>query len=233
MLTAIVIIALLGAVGGLTLGTPTARLRRAFRRTKLWSIAEFPGEEESRPASRFLMFGSWSERGASPFIPSGPSIGRVVGITRGLGETITAPLTGRTCLYYRVRAFGDRQLAEETGGVPFELSDGTGTALVDPKDAISVAIAPQVQRNSPLHAPTPSQIALLERHGYEGAFLDIRYEEAVIEVGAKIAVVGSATRDAMTRQLCFCTSPYLPLVLSTDENATHLSLPAARARFKP
>src|SRR5690606_11120435 len=73
--------------------------------------------------------------------------GRVVGRV-GDGETLSAPFTGRSCVFYEAtveeyRSSGMtgswRQVVREAVGVPFVLDDGTGRAIVDPR-GVRVAV---------------------------------------------------------------------------------------------
>src|SRR5438105_11695536 len=66
--------------------------------------------------------------------------GRIVGKV-GDGETLQAPFTARSCVFYEAtveefRSSGKtgswRQVVREARGVPFVLDDGTGRAIIDP-----------------------------------------------------------------------------------------------------
>lgn len=94
------------------------RLRRTLRRAPRWSLAALPED----------------------------TFGRVTGTAYPFeGEHLTAPLTGRTCVYYialveqRGRQGGDRarwtRLAIERRGLSFVLEDGGHRAIVDPRRA--------------------------------------------------------------------------------------------------
>lgn len=68
-----------------------------------------------------------------------------VGWLRGtlIGDApIAAPLSGRLCWYYKIvvevgaeDGFDWKRVAYEARGQSFEISDGTGVALIDPEDA--------------------------------------------------------------------------------------------------
>src|SRR5689334_11338715 len=77
-------------------------------------------------------------------LPDGQQ-GRLVGTARELHRTLTAPLSGRACLFHlvvveQVRSSGTRELFTERSSVAFTLEDPSGTAIIDPARA-SVALA--------------------------------------------------------------------------------------------
>jgi hypothetical protein len=230
VLTAMVVGAILAGVSFIgTRNTERSKRRRAIRGARLWSIADFPASKGTGASSRFPMFRSWIDASALP----DPSVGRIIGVVKQLERSVTAPLTGRSCVFYRVCAYESSELlVEECDGVAFELVDGSGSARIDPKNAMSVMTDSIHQRNSILEAATAEQVAFLERRGYKGTFLNIRYEEDIVTAGTTIAAVGFGSLNATTAQLELGSSPYLRLLLSNDPNATHLLLPEARARIK-
>jgi hypothetical protein len=84
-------------------------------------------------------------RGALPPAPRvpiaearGSAVVRIVGIVSA-SETLFAPLSGRECVFYvataHARDADGPVLVREQRGLPFELHDGTGRALVDPEGA--------------------------------------------------------------------------------------------------
>ncbi len=173
-------------------------------------------------------------------------LGKVVGRTRGLGEILEAPLTGRRCLYF-IAVVEERQDASEIAhwetalrearGVTFMLEDDSGRALIDATDARIALDFDGRGQSGTFDDPTPTEKAFLDRHGEQSeGWLrnrNMRYREAVIEEGQTIAVLGAGTRepdpdgrptatyrgDAPTR-LRLTSSRKYPLVISDDPTTT-------------
>ena len=133
--------------------------------------------------------------------------GRVVGKV-GDGETLQAPFTQRSCVFYEAtveefRSSGKtgswRQVVREARGVPFVLDDGTGRAIIDPNGARVDVDIDMTTRSGTFDDATPVEEQFLTRHGMRstGWLLNksLRYREGVIEVGETIAVVGQGVRE--------------------------------------
>ncbi len=190
-------------------------------------------------------------RSAKPFaigaLPEGTA-GRIVGDASVLDATLQAPLTGRDCVCYVaiVDVFrgplGWANIVTEERGVPFVLADATGRAIVDPTGAemaldfdSTAATGPTVPVGTFVDA-TPLQQALLARHGkpVERGLRArrLRYREAVIHAGKRVAVLGEGVRepdpdappagdyrgDATTR-LRLTSTRRFPLVIGDDTDA--------------
>jgi hypothetical protein len=87
---------------------------------------------------------------------------------------------------------------DERRGVRFAINDDTGRAIVDPLNA---QVAPAFDHEEIIgwhDRETPAQAAFLARHGAnaEGFFStkSLTFNEAVIEIGDQIAVVGAGSR---------------------------------------
>lgn len=126
------------------------------------------------------------------------SFSRVVGIVRPLeNRVLTAPLSGRRCVYYCVQGTDQgRGIGGECDAVPFVLDDGTAQAVIDPEHA---------EISAPHDYPSTSKGAsyaeleqlgvlgrmrLLHRDGYSLDTERLRYREEVIEVDEKIVILG-------------------------------------------
>jgi hypothetical protein len=133
--------------------------------------------------------------------------GRVVGVV-GDGETLQAPFTGRSCVFYEAsveeyRSSGKtgswRQVVREARGVPFVLDDGTGRAIVDPSGARVAVDLDMTTRSGTFDDATPVEEEFLTRHGLRSTGWvfnkSLRYREGVIEVGETIAVMGQGVRE--------------------------------------
>jgi hypothetical protein len=133
--------------------------------------------------------------------------GRLVGKV-GEGQTLQAPLTGRSCVFYEAtveqyRSNGKsgswREVAREVRGVPFALDDGTGRAIVDPSGARVAVDIDMTTRSGTFDDPTPVEEEFLSRHGLRATGWvfnkSLRYREGVIEIGETIAVMGQGVRE--------------------------------------
>lgn len=133
--------------------------------------------------------------------------GRVVGKV-GEGETLQAPFTGRSCVFYEAtveeyRSSGKtgswRQVVREAVGVPFVLDDGTGRAIVDPRGARVAVDLDMTTRSGTFDDATPVEEEFLTRHGLRSTGWvfnkSLRYREGVIEIGETIAVMGQGVRE--------------------------------------
>lgn len=173
-------------------------------------------------------------------------LGKVVGRARALEAVLTAPLTGRSCVYFTAtveehRSTGKthywKTIIKETRGVPFVLEDGSGRAIVDATAARIAIDFDGRSQSGTFDDPTEAERAFLARHGEKGQGWifnrRLRYREAVIAEGETIAVLGAGTRepdpdappseayrgDAPTR-LRLTSSPRYPLVISDDASLT-------------
>jgi hypothetical protein len=126
--------------------------------------------------------------------------GRLDGDVRALPRALTAPLTGRPCVYYQVVVeqavlLGWQELHVDRCGAAFALDDPSGTAIINPTRA-SVAIAfdhRAVIRSSEV---TPPQRALLAAQGYRSDSDDLlRFSEAVLSAGDRVTVVGTGKQS--------------------------------------
>jgi hypothetical protein len=133
--------------------------------------------------------------------------GRVVGKV-GDGQTLQAPFTARSCVFYEAtveeyRTNGKtgswRQVVREAVGVPFVLDDGTGRAIVDPTGARTAVDLDMTTRSGTFDDATPVEEEFLTRHGLRSTGWvfnkSLRYREGVIEVGETIAVMGQGVRE--------------------------------------
>ncbi len=151
--------------------TESDRVLRQQYRVRPWLIAELPDGEQ----------------------------GRLVGTAGTLHRTLTAPLSGRACLYYvvlvkPVESSGAQDLFTERNGIAFTLEDASGSAIIDPTRA-SVALAfDRGEELRPSDQPSPAQRALLLRHDHNFRSSRLRFVEAVLSVGEPITVVGAGVR---------------------------------------
>ena len=133
---------------------------------------------------------------------------RVVGAAQPLDQTLEAPLTGRSCMYYVVtvekhhstgRSSYWRQIIKEEAGVPFLLDDSTGRAIVDPRNARVALDVDGKGDSGTFDEPSARESAFLQRHGTSGQGWmfnkRLRYREAIIEVGEQIAILGEGVRE--------------------------------------
>jgi hypothetical protein len=143
--------------------------------------------------------------------------GLVVGEVQSSACTVIAPLSGRPCVYYRVRVselrarsgFAARHhltwepLIDEQHGVEFLLDDGTGRVRIDPTRASIDLRTVWTRVNGSSSPVNRHEAALLRRHRLTeldglGRRRRLRFEEIAIEVGQQVAAIGCGERDADT-----------------------------------
>jgi hypothetical protein len=157
------------------------KLRKALKTTPRIAIAEFPDGGH----------------------------GTIVGRVKLADAGMLAPLTGRRCSYYQAVVERQRsnnnssswyQIIFESGGVPFEVDDGSGSrAIVDPRGAKTVLVMDSTTRSGTFDDATEAEEAFLARYGKESKGLifnkTLRYKEGVLEEGETIAVLGVGVRE--------------------------------------
>jgi len=164
---------------------------------------------------------------------------RIAGTVRVLDHTtLTAPLSGLTCVAYLLEVIetradlGERLLVYDKRAVPFLLADEDHHAVIDPSHCqILLAIKQQlVERTGFFHDPHPR--ALLQRYRPGTTFVHttrIRYREWVVEPGARVTLAGVGQRevdplaqaergyrDEARQRLRFVGSEALPLLVGDD-----------------
>lgn len=148
--------------------------------------------------------GFWTVRllggsGATPLTELQPGLQEVRGTSLADG-VVTAPLSGRPCMYWRLQVEQQRRTRWETvldrhEAVPFWVDDGTGRARVDPGEAEVVVSAAARVRTGVFAHPSGEWSELVERMGPADAppvhpFL--RWREEYLEAGDVLTVVGRA-----------------------------------------
>lgn len=133
-------------------------------------------------------------------------LGQITGRVAAFERSVTAPLTGRPCLYYAVVVLEYRATTKrwrpcvnERGGVSFALEDRTGRAIIDPSNAQLALDFDRMERVGYFDAVTDVQRAILDRHGVraEGLLFTkrLRFHEAAVEVGDEVAAIGAGIRE--------------------------------------
>jgi hypothetical protein len=135
---------------------------------------------------------------------------RIKGKIKCLGKTLSAPLSGRKCVYYHtvVERENDHRnrgispqwshLIEEEISGDIIVSDGKRYAVIDTRLVDSYLVMDKEYRSGYLKNAALRLEKYLEKHGHKstGFFGDnnsIRYKEGVLEEGELIAVAGKAT----------------------------------------
>ncbi len=171
-------------VGGFALAghyfSSEQRIKRELKAAKQYAIAELP---ESTP-------------------------GKIVGVATPVERQLVSPLTGRPCVCYQVvvqeqRGSGKhrswRTVITEDDSVPFQVTDGTGRAIVDPTGAQLALDYDGNSASGSFDNATPTEEAFLQKHGRgsRGWLLNktIRYREAIIGVGERVSILGAGVRE--------------------------------------
>lgn len=170
-------------------------------------------------------------------LPEG-TLGRIVGRAAVLRETLFAPISGRTCVYYVVEVREHdvsviRTLVREERGVPFVLEDASGRAVIEPEGAKLVLTTDARTSSGGLgNDASPPERAFLQRHGIANTGRVLTYHEAILEIGEPVAVVGAGMReldpdappgmyrDAGGMRLRMTSGRRHPLVISDDTSTT-------------
>ena len=174
------------------------------------------------------------------------TLGKVCGAAHPIGQQLVGPLTGRPCLYYICvveqhvstgRSSYWKQIIREEMGVPFQIVDQSGRAIVDPRGAEMALTFDGETKSGTFSDADPIQEAFLARHGKssKGWVFNkgLRYKEAMIEVNEVVAILGQGVRepDSMMAPaqdyrsgpptlLRLTSSPKFPLVISDDHTTT-------------
>jgi len=163
------------------------RLRRTLRKVREHTLADLPED----------------------------TIARLKGTVRPIGDRLlTAPLSGRPCVYYcavvlldpysrrsldDVRQSLETLLVTETSSVPFLLEDGGERAVIDARGAKVHCAYDHRTWSKALFDATTEQHAILERNEllqqdwWNTRKLD--YVEGILSPGERIVVLGGGTRE--------------------------------------
>jgi len=145
-------------------------------------------------------------------------------------KTLTAPVTGEPCFYYRVRAWqwyesGDkhewRQVIDESVYLPFFLEDNTGRVLVDAQGAemdvhksFSDELGTSIFRSRELLPP--NVLNFLVKRGLAG-YGKIKLEERIIQPGYPLFVFGTLGENP-------ASGSWVPRPLLADDGASTYNL---------
>lgn len=134
-------------------------------------------------------------------------VGRVLGhVELHEARWLEAPLSRRRCVYYEVAVDQHvllhglvRELASERRGVPFALTDDGHRAIVEPEHATIRAAFDDIAECAGTFDAPPRERELLDHLGLVRRdwfwTQGLRFREAVLEVGERIAVTGAGTRE--------------------------------------
>jgi hypothetical protein len=168
------------------------------------------------------------------------------------GRVLDAPLSGRACLFFRANAhavppasngfgagLGSREIATEHAGVPFLIEDGATRAFIDTTYARLACIYDHATESMADFDANPEQRMFLLRHDVirRNVWFNthhVEYQEAIIEPGELVTVVGAAMyepdpegrlidatdyRSGSSMRLVFSGSKKAPLMISDDPRA--------------
>lgn len=153
----------------------------------------------------------------------------ILGRVAPAAELLTAPFSGRPCVYYAIEVLDRRRsnvpsrTVEEQRGMPFTLSDLTGEVFIDPSNAEVTPLFDYCHRSGWRDLPTPRIEAVLARHRTGQGFGGTRwllFREAVIAPGDILSVVGAAVReldDSRRRETMYRSSPTRLRIADTPE----------------
>ena len=170
-------------------------------------------------------------------------VARVIGTLR-LGPTrLTAPLSGRACALYFVRAREQQgksstEVIRDSEGVEFVLDDGSGTAIVRPDSFELRLVQDHEERSGTWNDASPAVVDYLASkgqspEGFLGFNRALQFHEAVLEEGERVTVLaavkleldpepqsaGEGYRDRPMRKV-LVTPPSGVMLLSDDPDST-------------
>lgn len=164
------------------------------------------------------------------FQPGG--LGSVKGKVVVHGQPLTAPLSGRTCVYYRViveehRSSGKsshwHKIIDDIQSGTVLITDGSGYALINAQKSRSHIVADANYRSGTFNDATPELENFLQQHNRKSTGLlnfnkSLRYQEGILEENELIAVGGKGEwKDAAA--LGFNLPVQRVLVITEAENA--------------
>lgn len=143
-------------------------------------------------------------------------ISKIVGIVESIDEPLIAPLTKRKCCYYYIKV--EKQVSsgksshwstiiEDVKSSKFVILDEDSRAYISSKNIQSYIVFDAKFNSGTFNDPSENLDNYLAQHGEEsfnvlGFNKTIRYREAVLEVGEKIAALGEGKwQDAMLPDL--------------------------------
>jgi hypothetical protein len=154
------------------------RLRRRFRETSQHAIGAMPED----------------------------TFGRISAAAQQLETALTAPLSQRPCVYWSIEILEDRgidwptrTLIRDDRWVPFLLEEDNHRAIIDPTEAVVSLEFDFTSRSKAAFDASKDQKALLEAHNLVNrnwfTTEELVYREAIIEIGERVWVLGSGTRE--------------------------------------
>lgn len=128
------------------------------------------------------------------------TFGRVVGRAEQLDDVLIAPITGRRCVYWRVRVLDamkvEQEIINEERGIPFVVDDGSARAVVDPAGAIiGMNEDGRDEAGWQKVTNTPEHKFLAHHTGAARDVNNLHFREGIIEVGETIAILGTVARE--------------------------------------
>lgn len=131
-------------------------------------------------------------------------LAKVIGKAKPISDVLYAPLSGRKCVLYRVivehKTGGNnshwREIIKDESIHNFLLESYAGKAIVKMKDYKNYFVADAVYKSGRFNDPTMKLENYLQLHGkksldFLGFNKKLRYKEAIVEVGEKLAVMGT------------------------------------------
>jgi hypothetical protein len=157
--------------------------------------------------------------------------GKMVGEVSKFESTLTAPIAGRRCIYYRVqvkqalrkRTQHWKTIFDDWEAVAFKVKDDTGTAIVSVDDfEIKLAIDLELHSGLFLDA-TPELEQYLKEKKYKSTNLlgfnrRLMYNISTVEEGAKVAVLGKGEWNRDEQNTLSVSAGKSPIQISTVAN---------------
>jgi hypothetical protein len=131
-------------------------------------------------------------------------VAKVIGEIKYVGKTLTAPLSGRQCVYYYIlverlkghtRTVAWEDLIEEEVAGDVVIKDGNNYAVIETRLVKSHLVSDRNYSSGLFNAATEELKKYLAKHGHAdenffGLDKQLRYKEGILEEGEMLAVVG-------------------------------------------
>ncbi|MFK5890105.1 MAG: hypothetical protein QM486_05180 [Flavobacteriaceae bacterium] len=161
---------------------------------------------------------------------------KVMGKAKPIKEVLNAPLSGRKCVYYSVKVeqkSGGRNqhwvtIIDDEIAPNFLIESYSGKALIKMKNFKSYFIEDAIYKSGHFNDATNKLEHYLEVHGkksisFLGLNKTLRYKEAVIEVGEKIAVMGTVKYENISPYGLTDSYSKIPVLQSIAKNKLIIS----------
>jgi len=163
-------------------------------------------------------------------------LAKIIGKAKPIKEVLYAPLSGRKCVLYSVtvehKTSGKnshwRKIINDEKVHDFLIESYSGKAIIKMKDYKSYFVADAVYKSGHFNDPTMKLENYLQLHNkksldFLGFNKKLRYKEAIVEVGEKIAVMGTVKYENIESYGLTDSYSKIPVLQSIAKNKLIIS----------